>query len=114
MLDAHAQKIGVLIAAAGAIAGSWMETAQTHISFAVLVLTGFTAFVVLINGLFSMCHAVHQRNKDLVEEKRMKEEENRRLEAEKRHLENLVCEERRRTGICPRSTFALPHDHDHS
>ena len=112
MLDPHAQKVGFLISSSLAIAGTWLDTAQTHLGFVVLCLSALTALVVLINGMFSMCHSVHQRKKDLIEEKIMKEEENRRLEAEKRHLENLVCEERRRTGICPRSTFKLPHDHD--
>jgi hypothetical protein len=107
MLDQHAQKIGVLIAAAGAIAGSWLETAQTHLGFVVLCLSALTAIVVLVNGLFSMCHNVHVRNKDLREERDQ-------LAAEKRALEDAVCEERRRTGVCPMSTFRLPHDHDHS
>ena len=105
MLDAHAQKIGVLIAAGGAIAGSWMETAQSHLGFVVLCLSALTSLVVIINGLFSMCHGVHQHNKDLIEEKRMKEEELVNLAAENRRLEDLVCEERRRTGVCPKSTF---------
>jgi len=102
MLTAHGQKIGALIASAGAIAGSWMETAQSHLGFVVLCLSALTAIVVLINGILTMCHAVHQRNKDLREERDQ-------IAAEKRRLENAVCDERRRTGACPRSTFKLPH-----
>lgn len=94
----HAQKIGALIAAGGAVAGNWMESSQTHIGFLVLCLSGLTAVVVLINGLFSMCHALHQRNKDLREERDQ-------LARDKRAAEELVCAERRKTGICPRATI---------
>jgi hypothetical protein len=106
MLDPHAQKVGFLISSFLAIAGTWLDTAQSHLGLVVLAVSGLTGLVMLFNGILSACHNLHQRNKDLKEERDQ-------IAAEKRAMEDLVCEERRRTGVCPMSTFRLPHDHDH-
>jgi heme exporter protein D len=76
-----------------------MESAETHIGFVVLCLSGVTALAVLVNALLSMCHGVHQRNKDLREERDQ-------LARDKRAAEDQVCEERRRNGICPKVSDA--------
>jgi heme exporter protein D len=94
-MSPHIQKLGALASAVGALAGNWMESAETHIGFVVLCISGVTAVAVLVNSMLSMCHNVHQRNKDLREERDQ-------LARDKRAAEDLVCEERRKTGICPK------------
>lgn len=100
MLDAHAQKIGLILASVLAVAGSVMDAAQAHLGLVALILSILVSIVLIINGAFAMCHAMHQHNKDVREEREQ-------IAKEKKALEDLVCEERRRTGICPRSTFKV-------
>lgn len=101
----HAQKIVWLFTAVGAVTGSWLDTAQTHISLIVLVVTGLTGFVLLYSAVLRANHDKTQLMMDAIALRKMQAEEVARLAAEKRAAEDLVCEERRRTGICPKSTF---------
>ena len=97
-MDIHTQKIGWLLSSSLAIAGTLFDSAQSVIGLIALILSVLVSLILVINGLFNMCHNVHQRNKDLKEERDQ-------LAAEKKAMEDIVCEERRRTGVCPMSTF---------
>jgi hypothetical protein len=103
MLDLHAQKIGFLLSATLAMAGTWFETVQSHLGLAALLLSVLVSVTLVINGLFTICHNLHVHNNDLREERQ-------RLAQEKAALENAVCEERRRTGICPMAKRCNEHD----
>lgn len=98
MLDAHAQKIGLILASVLAVAGSVMDAAQAHLGLVALILSILVSIVLIINGAFAMCHAMHQHNKDMREAREQ-------IAKEQKAREDMACAERRRTGICPRSTY---------
>ena len=96
-MEPHSIKIGAFIGSSLlAVAGTWLDAAQTHLGLAALSLSVLVSVTLLINGIFTMCHNIHQRNKDLKEQRDA-------IAEEKRKLEDSVCAERQKTGVCPRS-----------
>ena len=108
-MDPELQRISAIATGVGAMTGSWMQNAEPQLSFAVLVISGVTGVMVLMGAVLAMmnhclnvAHNLHQRNKDLRQERDQLKAD--KLAAEKA-AEDAVCEERRRTGVCPHSTF---------
>ena len=96
-MEPHSVKLGAFIASALlGVAGSMLDAAQTQLGFVALSLSVLVSVLLVINGIFTMCHNVHQRNKDLKEQRDA-------IAEEKRKLEDSVCAERQKTGVCPRS-----------
>jgi len=77
-----------------AVVGAALSGAEHTLGLVVLIISGVTGFVMLVNSLFTFIHGLHTARKDAVESLAAAKLEN-------IAMSNQVCEDRRRTGTCP-------------